>query len=126
MQNTSINATTSANTSMDKGQSSSGGVYSSGGRRRVGSVLTAEEARRIDEENKMLGRKDSFSPAAIVDISKNAKRLWQQALEKRGGVMNIAKPYFSSRLLDKMRQAGQLGEGGLVSMAYKKMIDIFI
>lgn len=124
MQNNSINATASTSANMDKGGSSSGGI--STGRRRAQSVITAEEARRIDEENRMLGRKDTFSPAAIVDISKNGKKLWQQALEKRGGVLNIAKPYFSSRLLDKMRAAGQLGEGGLVSMAYKKMIDIFV
>lgn len=124
MQSNSVNATTSANTGMDKGGSSSGSVHS--GRRRVQPTIAAEEARRIDEENRMLGKRDSFSPAAIVDISKNAKRLWQQALEKRGGVLNIAKPYFSSRLLDKMRAAGQLGDGGIVSMAYKKMVDIFI
>ena len=124
MQNNGINATSSASSSREKGQSMSGGVSS--GRRRIGAVLSAEEARMIDEENKLLGRKDPYTPAAIVDISKNAKKLWQQALEKRGGIMNIAKPYFSSKLLDKMKQTGQLGEGGLASLAYKKMIDIFI
>ncbi|MDR2005671.1 MAG: hypothetical protein LBP78_00275 [Acidaminococcales bacterium] len=122
---TGINAAASTSSSMERGHSNSGGVYSSG-RGRVRSVLTPEEIQRINNESARLGKKGGFSPAAIVDISSNAKKLWQDDLNRRGGTLNIAKPYFSSRLLDKMRQAGQLGPGGLASLAYKRMIDIFI
>ena len=125
MPNNGINGPQSANSEMKRGGQDSQKVYSSS-RKRAQSVLTAEEVRQINEESQHLGRRPGFSPAAIVDISKNAKKLWQDALEKRGGIMKIAKPYFSSRLLEKMKEAGQLGEGGMVSLAYKKMIDIFI
>jgi len=121
---TGVNAATSANSSMERGQANQGGIYSE--RRRVRSVLTPEEVRKINEESIRLGKKSGFSPAAIVDISNNAKRLWREQLEKSGGIMKIAKPYFSSRLLDKMRAAGQLGAGGLASMAYRRMVDVFI
>lgn len=125
MPNSGINAPQSTHSGMDKNGHGSQGVYSSS-RKRAQSVLTAEEVRQINEESQHLGKRQGFSPAAIVDISKNAKKLWQEALEKRGGMMKIAKPYFSSRMLEKMKEAGQLGEGGMVSLAYKKMIDIFV
>jgi hypothetical protein len=110
---------------MERGRPHAGDVYASG-RGRVRSVLSPEEIKRINGEGVGLGKKGGFSPAAIVDISKNAKKLWQDALSRRGGALSIAKPYFSSRLLEKMRQAGQLGPGGMASLAYKRMIDIFI
>lgn len=125
MPNSGINGTQSTNSGMNRGGQDPQNVYSSS-RRRTQSVLTADEVRQINEESQHLGKRPGFSPAAIVDISKNAKKLWQEALEKRGGMMKIAKPYFSSRLLEKMKEAGQLGDGGMVSLAYKKMIDIFI
>ena len=122
---TGISAAASTSSSMERGRPHSGGVYSSG-RGRVRSVLSPEEIKRINSESVHLGKKGGFSPAAIVDISSNAKKLWQEAINRRGGALNIAKPYFSSRLLEKMRQAGQLGPGGMASLAYKRMIDIFI
>ncbi|MDR3349672.1 MAG: hypothetical protein LBO03_08810 [Acidaminococcales bacterium] len=120
-----INAAASTSSSMERGHSQPGGVYSPG-RGRVRSVLTPEEVQRINGESARLGKRGGFSPAAIVDISNNARRLWQDDLNRRGGALSIAKPYFSSRLLDKMRRAGQLGPGGLASLAYKRMVDIFI
>jgi hypothetical protein len=89
-------------------------------------VLTPEEIKRINAESGHPVKRGGFSPAAIVDISNNAKRLWQDNLKKRGGVLNIAKPYFSSRLLEKMKEAGRLGPGGMASLAYKRVIDIFV
>ncbi len=122
--NNIINAPSSASSDLNRGQTQAGHIYS-GGRRRTQPALSAEEAKRVSSETRLPGS-GAFSPAVIVDISKNAKRLWQDALEKQGGVMNIAKPYFSSRLLDKMREAGALGPSGIASMAYKRMVDIFI
>ncbi len=119
-----INAPSSTSGNLNKGSTSSGQVYS-GSRRRVGEVMSAEEASRIGRETRLAGD-GTFSPAAIVDISKNARRLWQETLDKRGGIMNIVKPYFSSRLLEKMREAGALGPTGMASMAYKRMVDIFV
>ncbi len=125
MQNNTVKATTSASSSRDSGRSKSN-TSNVSDRRRVQSTLSAEEINQINQETRYLGKKSGFSPAAIVDISNNAKRLWQEALERRGGILNIAKPYFSSRLLEKMKEAGQLGPSGLASMAYKRMVDIFI
>ena len=125
MQQNGINGPSSTNTNLNKGNSQSGQVYSSG-RRRTQPALSSDEARRIGSENRIVSGREAFSPAAIVDISKNARRLWQDALAKRGGIMNIAKPYFSSRLLEKMKQAGELGPSGIASLAYKRMVDIFV
>ena len=120
-----VKGTSLSNTNMDSSRAGSDGVYTSS--RKQIKTLSAEELRRINDESRNVGiKRDKFSPAVVVDISKNAKKLWQDALEKRGGIMNIAKPYFSSRLLDKMREAGELGPSGVASLAYRRMVDIFI
>lgn len=122
--NNGVDGSRATNSDMQQGSSRSGQNIS--GRRRVQSTLSAEEISKINAESQNIGKKDEFSPAVIVDISKSAKRLWQEALEKRGGIMNIAKPYFSSKLLDKLKEAGELGPSGIASLAYKRMVDIFI
>jgi hypothetical protein len=117
-----VNAAVSANLAQDRNQRQTG-LYASSARRR--SPAAPEEARNIDAGKVKAGRRE-FSPAAIVDISKNAQKLWQESVARRGHPLTIAKPYFSSRLLEKMRKAGQLGPGGLASLAYKRMVDIFV
>lgn len=122
--NNGIESSRSTNSDMQQSKSRSGRQVS--GRRRVQPTLSADEISRINAESENIGKKDAFSPAVIVDISKGAKKLWQEALEKRGGIMNIAKPYFSSKLLDKLKEAGELGPSGIASLAYKRMVDIFV